>query len=197
MAATNTSSTKGKKASTKKNDAPVVDQSLAQLEAELNGGETITPESTIPGALVADGGVEGGVDGADLLAELLGEAEIIDNANAVPAAPLPAPERGAGAGRVAGAGALAAGSGVTSGVVTGRTSAAEDGEEAVGAPDGLEGGVRPSRLGSTAKGARGAPWASPATPAHRQRASGVRRKGKVVGRIGSAVVSPDGKIVAF
>ena len=60
------------------------------------------------------------------------------------AAPLPAPERGAGAGRVAGAGALAAGSGVTSGVVTGRTSAAEDGEEAVGAPDGLEGGVRPS-----------------------------------------------------
>ncbi|HCJ8610405.1 TPA: hypothetical protein NV728_002069 [Escherichia coli] len=89
MAATNTSSTKDKKASTKKNDAPVIDQSLAQLEAELNGGETITTDATIPGALVADGGVEGGVDGADLLAELLGEAEIVDNANAVPAAPLP------------------------------------------------------------------------------------------------------------
>lgn len=86
MAATNTS-TKGKKASTKKNDAPVIDQSLAQLEAELNGGETITTDATIPGALVADGGVEGGVDGADLLAELLGEAELIDNANAVPATP--------------------------------------------------------------------------------------------------------------
>ena len=88
MTATNTS-TEGKKASTKKNDAPVIDQSLAQLEAELNAGETITTDATIPGALVADGGVEDGVDGADLLAELLGEAEIADNANAVPATPLP------------------------------------------------------------------------------------------------------------
>jgi len=87
MAATNTS-TKGKKASTKKNDAPVIDQSLAALEESLNAGETITPDASIPGALVADGGIEGGVDGADLLAELLGEAEIADNANAQPA-PLP------------------------------------------------------------------------------------------------------------
>lgn len=86
MAATNTSKTK--KATGKKNEAPVVDQSLAQLEAELNAGETITPDSSIPGALV---GEEGGVEGADLLADLLNDAALVDDANAVPAAaPLPA-----------------------------------------------------------------------------------------------------------
>ena len=85
MAATNTSKTK--KATGKKNEAPVIDQSLAELEQSLESGETIVPESTIPGALV--GGEEGGVEGADLLADLLREAEIADNANAVPAAPLP------------------------------------------------------------------------------------------------------------
>ena len=86
MAATNTSETK--KATGKKNEAPVVDQSLAELEQSLNSGETITTDATIPDALVVDGGIEGGVDGADLLAELLGEAEIADNANAQPV-PLP------------------------------------------------------------------------------------------------------------
>ena len=83
MIATNTS--KSKKSTGKKNDAPVVDQSLAQLEAELAGGETIVPDASIPGALMPEG--EGGVEGADLLAELLGQAELVDNANAVPAAP--------------------------------------------------------------------------------------------------------------
>lgn len=84
MATTNTTS-KSKKASTKKNDAPVIDQSLAALEASLNAGETITPDASIPGALI---GEEGSIEGADLLANLLEEAALADDANAQPAAPL-------------------------------------------------------------------------------------------------------------
>lgn len=83
MATTNTAKTK--KAASKKNEAPVVDQSLAALEASLNAGETITPDASIPGALVHE---EGGIVGADLLADLLDEAAQNDAANAVaPAAP--------------------------------------------------------------------------------------------------------------
>lgn len=83
-----TTSTKGTKKTTgKKNDAPVIDQSLADLaalEASLAGDETIEPGATIPGALIP----EGGIDGADMLASLLEDAALTDEANAVPAAPL-------------------------------------------------------------------------------------------------------------
>lgn len=81
MATTNTAKTK--KAASKKNEAPVVDQSLAALEASLNAGETITPDASIPGALVHE---EGGIVGADLLADLLDEAAQNDAANAVASA---------------------------------------------------------------------------------------------------------------
>lgn len=78
---TTTATSKGKK-NTKKSETPVVEQSLADLEA-LVGGETITTESTIPGALI-----ETGVEGADLLADLLNEAAFADDAAALPASPV-------------------------------------------------------------------------------------------------------------
>lgn len=83
MTTTNTPKSNKKAASKKGAENPVVDAALNELE-QLNAGlETITTESTIPGALV-----EVGIEGADLLADLLNAAELADDEAAVPQAPL-------------------------------------------------------------------------------------------------------------